>query len=146
MDDLILGIDLGDETTRVSLYRPDNMEPADLSFPQAEGRKEIQSSVARTGENGPWLIGKEAYESVLDGGGELCDRLGSKPQKDARKAFFGCILHTAGYEGDRTGLQVAVSVRKYVPELLQAIREALNELGIPEEKQHLISRSEAFMH
>lgn len=40
MEKLILGFDLCDDVTKISRYRLDNMNPADISFPQADNRTE----------------------------------------------------------------------------------------------------------
>ena len=73
MEKLILGFDLCDDVTKISRYRLDNMNPADISFPQADNRTVIQTALGRKKGQDGWLVGKEAYEAVLEGGGAVVD-------------------------------------------------------------------------
>ena len=75
MEKLILGFDLCDDVTKISRYRLDNMNPADISFPQADNRTVIQTALGRKKGQDGWLVGKEAYEAVLEGGGAVVDKL-----------------------------------------------------------------------
>ena len=74
MEKLILGFDLCDDVTKISRYRLDNMNPADISFPQADNRTVIQTALGRKKGQDGWLVGKEAYEAVLEGGGAVVDK------------------------------------------------------------------------
>lgn len=47
MEKLIIGFDLCDDVTKISRYRSDNMNPADISFPQADNRTVIQTALGR---------------------------------------------------------------------------------------------------
>ena len=66
MEKLILGFDLCDDVTKISRYRLDNMNPADISFPQADNRtvSSDRRSDGKKGQDG-WLVGKEAMKLCL---------------------------------------------------------------------------------
>ena len=147
MSEVILGIDLGTDTTRLGLYRPENMEPMDVCFPQAEGQSAVSTAVCKRNSDGKWLIGREAYETALNGEGIIFDSLLRKPETEPLAGFLDCLFACAGCgeeEGRPAGIVVAAE--RFEPEVLETVMEALGQLGIPKEKVRLISRGEAFLH
>ena len=147
MDELILGIDLGEDLTRAGLFRPENMEPVDVCFPQADDRNALQTAVCRRKNDGKWLIGREAYETALNGEGEMYDCLLKKPQREPFAGFFACLLQAAGCgEGETKPDTVVISVQHFEADVLNTVSGALADLGIAPENIRLISRGEACIH
>ena len=65
MEKLILGFDLCDDVTKISRYRLDNMNPADISFPQADNRTVIQTALGRKKGQDGWLVEKKPMKLCL---------------------------------------------------------------------------------
>lgn len=161
MEKLILGFDLSDDVTKISRYRPDNMNPADISFPQADNRTVIQTALGRKKGKDGWLVGKEAYEAVLEGGGTVVDKLlthlakkdsvavGDKryTPEELLGAYIGTLLETV-YEqsGTRTIARLVFTLEKTDPSVMDSIIHCMDQLEIPRENVSIINHTEAFLY
>ncbi len=161
MEKLILGFDLCDDVTKISRYRPDNMNPADISFPQADNRTVIQTALGRKKGQDGWLVGKEAYEAVLEGGGAVVDKLLTLLSKkdsvavgDRRYtpeellgAYIGTLLDTV-YEqcGTRTVARLVFTLEKTEPAVMDSITHCMDRLDIPRENVSIINHTEAYLY
>lgn len=161
MEELILGFDLCDDVTKISQYRSDNMNPADIGFPQAEGRTMIQTALGRRKDCEEWLIGKDAYQLVLEGQGSVVDHLitligqgesvvaGDKRYRPETllQIFIGKLLETV-YEstGCREVAKLVFTLEKTDPVVMDHITQCMDGLGISREKISIISHTEAYLY
>lgn len=161
MERLILGFDLCDDVTKISRYRPDNINPADISFPQADNRTVIQTALGRKKGLDSWLVGKEAYEAVLEGGGTVVDKLLTLLSKKDSVAvgdrrytpeellgtYIGTLLETV-YEqcGCRTIARLVFTLEKTEPAVMDSITHCMDSLGIPRENVSIINHTEAYLY
>ena len=161
MEKLILGFDLCDDVTKISRYRLDNMNPADISFPQADNRTVIQTALGRKKGQDGWLVGKEAYEAVLEGGGAVVDKLLTLLTKKSSVAvgdrryqpeqllgsYIGTLLETV-YEqcGTRSVARLVFTLEKTDPAVMDSIIHCMDSLGIPRENVSIINHTEAYLY
>lgn len=161
MEKLILGFDLCDDVTKISRYRLDNMNPADISFPQADNRTVIQTALGRKKGQDGWLVGKEAYEAVLEGGGAVVDKLLTLLIKKSSVAvgdrryqpeqllgsYIGTLLETV-YEqcGTRSVARLVFTLEKTDPAVMDSIIHCMDSLGIPRENVSIINHTEAYLY
>lgn len=161
MDKLILGFDLCDDVTKISRYRPDNMNPADISFPQADDRTVIQTALGRRKGQEGWLVGKEAYEAVLEGGGTVVDKLLTLLAGKERVAvgdqrytpeellctYIGTLLETVYKEaGCRDIGRLVFTLEKTEPVVMDSITHCMDHLGVARENISIINHTEAYLY
>ena len=161
MEELILGFDLCDDVTKISQYRSDNMNPADIGFPQAEGRTMIQTALGRRKGSDTWLVGKEAYQLALEGSGSVVDHLvtllGSEESvvvgekrfrpEELLQTFIGTLLETV-YEnaGCRDVGKLVFTLEKTDPSVMDRITHCMDGLGIGRDRISIISHTEAYLY
>ena len=161
MEKLILGFDLCDDVTKISRYRLDNMNPAEIIFPQADNRTVIQTALGRKKGQDGWLVGKEAYEAVLEGGGAVVDKLLTLLTKKSSVAvgdrryqpeqllgsYIGTLLETV-YEqcGTRSVARLVFTLEQTDPAVMDSIIHCMDSLGIPRENVSIINHTEAYLY
>lgn len=161
MEGFILGIDLCNDYCRVSALKGVSMEPTDISFMQADGRQVIQTAVGKKHGLDEWLIGKDAYESVLTREGFVADKLLARLiSKDGVQAgdiyytaeelmtgFIRTLLDCARKEmAEEKVERLVFSLQKVDIAVIDALIQCTDALGISREQVHIVSHTEAFLY
>lgn len=148
MDRLIIGIDLCDAYTQVSVL---GREEA-WSFPTVICRK-------KTAEE--WSVGEEAYKLTLVGEGVIVDKLLSLALKDGTatissvkyegsdllKKYLERILDMVrGEYPDTPVLQLVICLKNMEMKLMDILMDCADLLGIPSDNVHIASHTECFVY
>lgn len=72
---LIVGYDLTKDFCRISYYKEGAEEPQDVTFSDVKNPYIVQNSVCKCKGKDEWLVGQNAYETALLGGGSIVDKL-----------------------------------------------------------------------
>ena len=72
---LILGIDLCDSFSQISVYSPEKHAPEPLLLGGSESNGMISTTLCKVRGEDRWLIGTEAYQRALMGEGTMVDKL-----------------------------------------------------------------------
>ncbi len=148
MDKLIIGIDLCDTYTQVSVL----------------GREEVWSFptvICRMKSSESWCIGEEAYKQTLMGDGVIVDKLLSLAVRGGTST-----IQSIKYEGAmllRTYLrkifemvraeypnvpvvQLVISLKQMEMKLMDELMSCADDLGISRERVHIVSHTECFVY
>ncbi len=158
---LIIGFDLCKDFCRISYFVSGQEEPADLVFSEEENPYVIQNSICRKKGEDVWLIGQEAYETALLGGGSIVDkllRLVSRRgfatfegvQYSAEELLFHFLQETLEFlfkeKKTRKVLEIMYSVQELDTTVLDAVIRSTRRLGIERSRIHIISHTESYLY
>ena len=160
MPGLILGVDICDDYTQISLFDPETCDAQAVGLGEEEEKFLIPTMVCKKkGEDG-WLIGEEAYRAALFGAGSMVDKLLKLVLKDGTATIEG-VMYTAremlrtylerilDVPRQKTGLQeiysLVFTIRDGDPKIMDTLMELSEEIGIPRERVHILNHAEAFL-
>lgn len=148
MDKLIIGIDLCDAYTQVSVM----------------GREEVwmlPTVICRKKNTEEWWVGEEAYKYTLVGEGVIVDKLLSLALKDGTatissikyegaellERFLEKLLDMVKAEYPDTPVsQVVIALKNMEMKLMDILTGCTDRLGIPRESVHIASHTECFVY
>ncbi|MBR4210242.1 MAG: hypothetical protein IKQ96_08525 [Lachnospiraceae bacterium] len=157
---LILGIDLNDDYSQISCFSREIMDAEAIGLSEDENSCLIPSAICRERASGKWRIGQDAYAFALQGDGTMVD----KPIKMLSRggiATIGGVRFTAEdlltvfveqllrlpkerYHEEEVD-QLVFTVQEKTVETAGGLTRVAERLGIPRNKVHVITHSEAFL-
>lgn len=158
---LIIGYDLTKDYCRISYYAEGEEEPKDVIFSDGPIPSVIQNSICKKKGADEWLVGPEAYETALLGGGSIVDKL---LLLIARKGFstFEGIRYSAedlfyhyldetlkilyNTVGKKEISALVFSVQELDSVVLDTIMNTCKRLEINRKTVHIISHTECFLY
>lgn len=158
---LILGIDLCDSFSQISVYSPEKHAPEALLLGGSESTGLIPTALCKVRGEARWLIGSEAYQTALMGSGTMVDKLvklllrgGSATIEgtqykavDLAAAYLEQLLElTRGKYGDAEVESLAIALRQLDPDLLDRLTEACDAVGLPRNRVRFLSHTECFCY
>ena len=160
MPGLILGVDICDDYTQISMFDPETCDAQALGLGDEEEKMLIPTMVCKKKGENTWLIGEDAYRTALFGAGSMVDKLLKLVMKDGTATIEG-VMYTARemlktyldrileIPRNKTGLQEVYSlvytIRDAEPKIMDTLLELSEELGIPRERVHILNHTEAFL-
>ena len=89
MEGLLLGIDLCDDYSQISCFRPLDMEPEPVALGDDTSSGLIPTVICKKKGEDAWYIGEEAYRLALFGGGTMVDKLVKLVRKEGYATIEG---------------------------------------------------------
>ena len=89
MEGLLLGIDLCDDYSQISCFRPLDMEPEPVALGDDTSSGLIPTVICKKKGEDVWYIGEEAYRLALFGGGTMVDKLVKLVRKEGYATIEG---------------------------------------------------------
>ena len=148
MDGLVIGIDISDTYTRITLLEP-------------EKSRMVPTVICNKKESEEWFVGEEAYGCTLAGEGVIVDKLlnlagrsgtatiGGVKYEGAEllAKFFAKLLEYPCKEAGTANLaQVAISLEKPDGNLLKILMRCMELAGVDRSLVHVLSRTESFVY
>ena len=160
MPGLILGIDVCDDYTQISLFDPETCDVQAVGLGDEEEKNLIPTMVCKKKGENSWVIGEEAYRTALFGAGSMVDKLLKLVLKEGTATIEG-VMYTAR-EMLRTYLELILdiprkktgqeeiaslvyTIRDADPKIMDILLELSEEMGISRERVHILNHTEAFM-
>ena len=159
MNKLILGIDLCDSYSQISVFSPEKNAPEAFFTGDNESTGMIPTVLCKLKGQDRWLIGAEAYRRALMGEGTMVDKLvkllgknGSATIEGVRYSAVELMSHyieqllalpRAAY-GQEEVRCLAFSLRELSPDLLARLTLACDACGIPRSRLRFLSHTECF--
>ena len=161
MNKLILGIDLCDVYSQISVFSPEKNAPEALLTGDNESTGMIPTVLCKLKGMDRWLIGAEAYRRALMGEGTMVDKLVKLLGKNGSATIEG-VQYSATqllsfYIGqlltlprEKYGVQevesLAIGLRELTPELLDRLTEACDLCGLARGTVRFLSHTECFSY
>ncbi len=163
MPGLILGIDVCDDYTQISLFDRESCDAQAVGLKENEENGEkflIPTMVCKKKGEGGWLIGEEAYRAALFGEGSMVDKLVKLVERDGTATIEGTMYTAAEMLGTfleqildipkkRTGCQqidsLVFTAREASVKVMDTLMAIAQKLGIDREKVHVLNHTEAFL-
>lgn len=158
---LVIGYDLCTDYCRISCYKEGQDEPEDLIFSNDEDPYVIQNSICKKKGEDVWLIGEEAYQTALFGGGAIVDKL-LRLVSVGGIATFDKVTYTAEdlmvhfldetlkllFKARKTSKidEIMFSVQALSSQVLDVIIRAMKRLGVERKRIHIISHTESYLY
>ncbi len=161
MDDLILGIDLCDTYSQVSVFSPESGAPAAVQMGSDESSCMIPTVLCKMRGRDEWLIGSEAYRRALMGEGTMVDKLVKLLHKNGSATIEGvqysAVQLMSHYIGQLLSLPrakygvkevrcVAFGLRELNPDLLDRLTAACDLTGLSRDRLRFLSHTECFSY
>ncbi|MCI8402609.1 MAG: hypothetical protein HFI38_11085 [Lachnospiraceae bacterium] len=159
MPGLILGVDVCDDYTQISLFDMESFDAQAVGFGEDE-KVLIPTMVCKKKGEDTWLIGEEAYRVALFGEGSMVDKLVKLVSREGTATIEG-VMYTAKEmfqtyleqildiprkrTGEREIVSVAYTIREVRPGIMDLLVEISENLGIPRERVHILNHTEAFL-
>ena len=158
---LILGIDLCDSFSQISVYSPEKNAPDPLLIGGTDASGMISTTLCKVRGEDRWLIGTEAYQRALMGEGNMVDKLVKLLMRDTSATIEG-VRYTAVdlmaafieqlirlpkivYREEEID-SIAFSLRVLDPDLLDRLTEACDKCGIARGRVKFLSHTECFAY
>ena len=160
MQGLILGIDLCDDYCQAGYYNLQNNESDAIEFDEGNSYM-IPTVLCKLKDSDDWDYGEAAFKSALFGKGISVDKLVTMCLKDGVATIDGvkydCVTLTSVFLkkvlekikinlGSTTISQVVITTRNKNADAIHNIEAAAVMAGIPKEKLHFATHSEAYMY
>lgn len=159
MPGLILGVDICDDYTQLSIFDTEACEAQAIGLGEEEKFLIPTMVCKKKGEN-TWLIGEEAYRTALFGEGSMVDKLVKLVSREGTATIEG-IMYTAK-EMLRTYLEqildiprtrhkvreissLVYTIREADPKVMDTLVEISEQMGISRECVHILNHAEAFL-
>ncbi len=158
---LILGIDLCDSFSQISVYSPEKKAPEPLLLGGAESNGLISTTLCKVRGQDSWLIGTEAYQRALMGEGTMVDKLVKLLMRDTSATIEGvqysAVQLMAAFITQLIRLPkiiykeeeidgIAFGLRQLDPDLLDRLTEACDLCGLDRKKVRFLSHTECFAY
>ncbi|MBQ1377954.1 MAG: hypothetical protein IIY77_08275 [Lachnospiraceae bacterium] len=157
---LIIGFDLCRDFCRVSVLEDGRPEAEDIPFSEGENPFPVQNALCKKKGEDVWLIGEEAYQTALFGGGTIVDKLLRLCSMNGKATFEG-VTYSAEelltifiretmkkvFVRKRTNKvrQIVFTLQYLEGRVLDMITRCVRSLGIEKKKIHIISHTEAYL-
>ncbi|MBQ4424627.1 MAG: hypothetical protein II882_02685 [Lachnospiraceae bacterium] len=161
MDKLILGIDLCDSYSQVSVYSPEAKGPQAVMIGDNETTGMIPTVLCKLRGQDRWLIGSEAYRRALMGEGTMVDKLVKLLRKNGSATIEGVqysavqllahyidqllTLPRVRYAAEEVA-SLAIGLKELTPELLDRLTEACDLCDLPRGTVRFLSHTECFSY
>lgn len=160
-DGLIVGYDITEDHCRISYHTEENEEPKDLVFSDDENPYLIRNAICKKKGEDTWLIGQEAYETALLGGGSIVDKLLRLTERKGFASFEGVrysaeelLLHFLEEtlkllfkeSGKKTVREISFTVQALSGNVLDALIRSMKALGVERKRVHIISHTESWLY
>ena len=146
MDKSILGIDFSDNGILLSFYSD-------------ERKWYYPSAICREKNSASWLVGRKAYESILNGDGVITDKLLTFIEKKKTTTlhgikytaielvsnFFRTVIHEI-CEDNKLPDEIVICVPDITADLVNSLTDCINYIDSNKCHVNIISRSEAFIY
>lgn len=160
MPGLILGVDICDDYTQISVFDPEACDAQAVGIGEEEEKFLIPTMVCKKKGENAWVIGEEAYRAALFGEGSMVDKLVKLVAKEGTATIEG-VMYTAK-EMLRTYLEKILDIPRKragitkIQSLVYTIRdmdagvmdtlvEISEQMGIPRECVHILNHTESFL-
>ncbi len=158
---LLVGLDLCDDYTQISCYNEKTFEPECLGVDDQEEGQFIPTVMAVRNDTKEWLFGREALSCCEEGKGECVDHLLEKVVRGEPFVVFGSevshvkvmrkflskILNLLRIEyPNETIRKLVVAVDGSDKALTETIYQALEELGVQEDRATVISHKQSYLY
>lgn len=159
MSGLILGVDVCDDYTQISLFDTDACDAQAIGLGEEEKLLIPTMVCKKKGENA-WLIGEDAYRAALFGEGSMVDRLVKLVAKEGTATIEG-VMYTARemlrtyleqilmIPKQKTGMQdilsIVYTVRETDAKVMDVLVEISEQIGIPRERVHILNHTEVVL-
>ena len=159
MEGLILGIDLCDTHSQISVFSPEKGEPEAILTGESESTSQISTVLCKLKGSDTWLIGYEAYRRALLGEGTMVDKLVKLLYKNGSATIEGTRYSAVELMGHYIEQLLALPRRKYGQEAVRCLAFSLRELspdlldrltlacdacGLSRDKLRFLSHTECF--
>ena len=158
---LIVGYDLCADHCRISYHTDDNEEPKDLVFSDEENPYLIRNAICKKKGEDSWIVGQEAYETALLGGGSIVDKLLRLTEHSGFASFEGVrysaeellqrflqetlkVLYKES--GKKTIREITFTVQVLSGTVLDALIRAMKAIGIERKRVHIVSHTESWLY
>ena len=161
MDGLILGIDLCDSYSQISVFSPETGQPEVIKPGSDESSCMIPTVLCKMRGSDTWLIGSEAYRRALMGEGTMVDKLVRLLHRDGSATMEGTQYSAARLMGhyidrllalprEKYGTEkiarVAFALRELNPDLLDRLTMVCEGIGLPRESICFLTHTECFSY
>ena len=158
---LILGIDLCDSFSQISVYSPEKRAPEPLLLGGSESNGMISTTLCKVRGADRWLIGTEAYQRALMGEGTMVDKLVKILTRgtsatiegvqysavDLMAAFIGQLIRLPKIVYKEEEIEsIAFGLRQLDPDLLDRLTEACDICGLERSRVRFLSHTECFAY
>lgn len=157
MSGLIVGVDVCDDYTQVSLFDTDAFDAQSLGLGEEE-KLLIPTMVCKKKGEDAWLIGEEAYRAALFGEGSMVDRLVKLVSREGTATIEG-VMYTAKEmlktyleqilslprekAGNREIQSIAYTIRENNARVMDVLVEVSEQIGVMRERVHILNHTEA---
>lgn len=155
---IVLGIDLCEDITQVTIMRPYAAEPDAVKFDEINRREFLPTRLVKS-EKGEWNLEENAEKAQIEGVSFYDAAVGGRKIKyrdaeydafDLLESFLLLLLKNIGerYKGFEIGFLTVVCERPKQKGLnsVEVIRKALERLGLSTERALVVKHSEAALH
>ena len=158
---LILGIDLCDSFSQISVYSPEKNAPDPLLLGGSDAGGMISTTLCKVKGSDRWLIGTDAYQRALMGEGTMVDKLVKLLMRDTSATIEGVRYSAVDlmaafieqlirlprivYKEEETD-SIAFSLRVLDPDLLDRLTEACDKCGLDRSHVRFLSHTECFAY
>lgn len=158
---LFIGIDLENDFSQISYYDEALFEPRSISQKEEEEVYLIPTVLAATCDNGQWYFGEDALQLVRNGQAvaltDFIDKIeNGRPilyydkewaAADILTRYLRKCLHLIAVRFPAGGIEkLVITVVKKEKALVEAIQEALHELGLEKDRVAVISHQESYTY
>lgn len=158
---LFIGIDLENDFSQISYYDEALFEPRSISQKEEEEVYLIPTVLAATCDNGQWYFGEDALQLVRNGQAvaltDFMDKIeNGRPilyydkewaAADILTRYLRKCLHLIAVRFPAGGIEkLVITVAKKEKALVEAIQEALHELGLEKDRVAVISHQESYTY
>ncbi len=156
---LILGIDLCDDYTQISVFDRDQCDALAVGLGEEE-KPLIPTMICKKKGEESWLIGEQAYRAALYGEGSVVDRLVNLVCREGTATIEG-ELYTAKQllrlyveqilaipmdrYADRSVESLVYTIRETDAVVMDALMEISEMLGVPRDRVHILNLTESFL-
>ena len=158
---LFIGIDLENDFSQISYYDEALFEPRSISQKEEEEVYLIPTVLAATCDNGQWYFGEDALQLVRNGQAvaltDFMDKIeNGRPilyydkewaAADILTRYLRKCLHLIAVRFPAGGIEkLVITVAKKEKALVEAIQEALHELGLEKDRVAVTSHQESYTY
>lgn len=158
---LVIGFDLCTDCCRISSSVYGQEEPEDLAFSGDDNPYVIQNAICKKKGEEVWLVGEDAYQTALFGGGTIVNKLlklvevgGSATfervtysAEDLMTRFLNETLNLLCRSRGTTKIEaIMFTVQTLSATVLDVLLRAVKRLGIERDKVHFISHTESYLY
>ena len=159
MEPLILGIDLCDTYSQISVFSPESGTAEPILLGEGENSSLISTVLCKMKGSDTWLIGYEAYRRALMGEGTMVDKLVKLLYKNGNATIEGVQYSAEELMGhyieqllklprEKYGVEevrcLAITLRQLSPDLLDRLTRACDRCGLSRSKLRFLSHTESF--